>query len=110
MQDKSSSTPPVNVHQTTAAGDANTASVLNEPQSETKSGDVPSEKKSKKEKEKEKGTKMIYSDNETSPEEKMAKLSRYAFVPDGKGETVLEDAASAAVAGVVRDEEAAVAP
>lgn len=59
------------------------------------------EKPSKKEKEKAKATKLIFSDNETSPEEKMAKLPRYAFVPDQKGETVLGDASTAAVAGIV---------
>jgi len=58
------------------------------------------EKKAKKEKDK--NTKMIYSDNEVSPEEKMAKMPRYAFVPDGKDETVLVDATQApAVAGIV---------
>jgi hypothetical protein len=58
------------------------------------------EKKVKKEKDK--NTKMVYSDNEVSPEEKMAKLPRYAFVPDGKDETVLVDATQApGVAGVV---------
>jgi hypothetical protein len=60
------------------------------------------EKKTKKEKEKE--TRMIYSDNEMSPEEKLARLPRYAFVPDQKGETVLGDATTAAVTGVVRGE------
>lgn len=59
------------------------------------------EKLSKKEKEKAKATKLVFSDNETSPEEKMAKLPRYAFVPDKKGETVLGDAATASVAGIV---------
>ena len=73
-----------------------------EPPAETKSGDNRGEKKSKKEKEKDTKTKMVYSDNETSPEEKMAQLSRYAFVPDRKGETVLGDATTAAVTGVAR--------
>lgn len=58
------------------------------------------EKKAKKEKDR--NTRMVYSDNEVSPEEKMAKMPRYAFVPDGKDETVLVDATQApAVAGVV---------
>ena len=43
------------------------------------------EKKSKKE------MKMVYDDNEISPEEKMALLPRYAFVPEGKTETALAD-------------------
>jgi hypothetical protein len=59
------------------------------------------EKPSKKEKEKAKATKLVFSDNEISPEEKMAKLPRYAFDPDKKGETVLGEAATAAVAGIV---------
>ena len=42
---------------------------------------APEEKKPKKEKDK--GMKLIYSDNEVSPEEKMARLPRYAFVPSG---------------------------
>jgi hypothetical protein len=58
------------------------------------------EKKAKKEKDK--NTKMVYSDNEVSPEEKMAMMPRYAFVPDGKDEAVLVDATQVpAVAGVV---------
>jgi hypothetical protein len=40
------------------------------------------EKASKKEKDKSKATRLVYSDNETSPEEKMAMLSRYAFHHD----------------------------
>lgn len=36
----------------------------------------------KKKKEKEKKTKMVYDDAETSPEERMAALSRYAFSPE----------------------------
>jgi hypothetical protein len=63
----------------------------------------PTEKKPKKDKDK--NTKMIYSDNEVSPEEKLAKMPRYAFVPDGKDETVLVDATEApGVAGVVDDQ------
>lgn len=56
------------------------------------------EKKTKKDKDK--PVKLVYSDNETSPEEKMAKLPRYAFVPDHKPETVLGEAITAAVTGV----------
>jgi hypothetical protein len=58
----------------------------------------PTEKKSKKDK----PVKMIYSDNDMSPEEKMAQMPRYAFVPDGKTETALVDAATVpGVAGTV---------
>jgi len=45
------------------------------------------EKKSKKDK----PMKMVYSDNDISPEEKMALMPRYAFVPEGKPETALAD-------------------
>ena len=58
------------------------------------------ERKTTKNKEKDKPVKLVYSDNEMSPEEKMAKLPRYAFVPDRKPETVLGDATTAAVTGV----------
>jgi hypothetical protein len=57
------------------------------------------EKKPKKEKDK--NTKMVYSDNEFSPEEKMAKLPRYAFVPDGKGNTALLEVYEPAVTRAV---------
>ncbi|KAL1846795.1 hypothetical protein Plec18170_008936 [Paecilomyces lecythidis] len=59
------------------------------------------EKPAKKEKDKSKPTKMVYADNETSPEEKMARLPRYAFVPDRKPETVLVEGITPAVSGVV---------
>jgi hypothetical protein len=36
----------------------------------------------KKDKDKSKATKLVYDDNETSPEEKMAKMARYAYIPD----------------------------
>lgn len=54
-------------------------------------------------KEKDKATKLVYSDNEVSPEEKMAELPRYAFTPNDKGETVLGEATVPAVTGVVGD-------
>jgi hypothetical protein len=40
--------------------------------------------KKDKEKEKVKATRLVYSDNETSPEEKMALLAKYAFTPTQK--------------------------
>lgn len=67
---------------------------------ESKTELTAGEKKIKKEKDKDKATKLVYSDNEISPEEKMAKLPRYAFVPDRKPETVLGEATTAAVTGV----------
>lgn len=61
----------------------------------------PTEEKPTK-KDKSKQPRLVYSDNETSPEEKMAKLSRYAFVPNRLGETALEEQVPAAVAGAER--------
>lgn len=49
---------------------------------------VVEEKAGKKQKDKTQASKLVYSDNETSPEEKMARLPRYAFVPRGKQGTV----------------------
>ena len=46
-----------------------------------KAGEPAEEKKGKKEKDK--NMKLIYSDNEVSPEEKMAQMPRYAFAPSG---------------------------
>lgn len=42
------------------------------------------EKAPKKEKDKNKSSKLVYSDNEVSPEEKMARMPRYAFTPEKK--------------------------
>ena len=83
----------------TAANDAGKAASANENQLESKPEENLNDKKGKKEKEK--NVKLVYSDNETSPEEKMARLPRYAFVPDERGESVLGDATTAAVTGVV---------
>ncbi|MCJ1309369.1 hypothetical protein MMC25_003028 [Agyrium rufum] len=52
------------------------------PKVETPKEDAPTtEKKSKKDKDR--ATRLVYTDNEVSPEEKMAHLSRYAYVPEG---------------------------
>jgi hypothetical protein len=64
-------------------------------------GATTEEKPSKKDKSK--PTRLVYSDNETSPEEKMARLSRYAFVPDRRGETTLEELPAAVVVGTIRE-------
>jgi hypothetical protein len=62
---------------------------------------TPAEDKAAK-KEKAKPTRLVYSDSEVSPEEKMARLPRYSFVrPPQKEETVLADATVAAVARTV---------
>jgi len=42
---------------------------------------TPGHEEKKVKKEKDKSMKLVYSDNETSPEEKMALLPRYAFAP-----------------------------
>ena len=64
-----------------AAKDAdNKADVPQVKTEDSKPGPASTEEK-KARKEKDKSMKLIYSDNETSPEEKMAKLPRYAFVP-----------------------------
>jgi hypothetical protein len=69
------------------------------PEVSEKVNEKPNEKKSKKEKDK--PSKMIYSDNEISPEEKMAKLSRYAFIPDRKDDTAVVEVIEGAIAGTV---------
>ncbi|KAL1985630.1 hypothetical protein VTN96DRAFT_7610 [Rasamsonia emersonii] len=65
-------------------------------QASAQKAEAAEEKKAKKEKDKAK-TRLVYSDNEISPEEKMARLPRYAYVPDRKGETVLAEGTTAAV-------------
>lgn len=60
------------------------------------------EKKAKKTKDKEKAMRLIYADNEVSPEEKMAKKTRYAFDPATKKEPeYLGSAVEATTTGVV---------
>ncbi|TVY34480.1 BUB3-interacting and GLEBS motif-containing protein [Lachnellula subtilissima] len=80
--------PPVQATEAEAKAEATSASVPESAEIGDKS--EPTQKKSKKDK----PQKMIYSDNEMSPEEKMALMPRYAFVPDGKTETSLVDAAT----------------
>ncbi|KAL4810777.1 hypothetical protein BDV18DRAFT_2158 [Aspergillus unguis] len=66
------------------------------------------EKPTKKDKSKQ--SRLVYSDNETSPEEKMARLPRYAFVPDRRTETTLEELPASVVTGQVPISEAIVNP
>ena len=64
--------------------DANAAVVTAKITTPPTTSEVAEEKvasKKDKEKEKAKATRLVYSDNETSPEEKMATLARYAFTP-----------------------------
>ncbi|OJJ47694.1 hypothetical protein ASPZODRAFT_131249 [Penicilliopsis zonata CBS 506.65] len=57
----------------------------------------------KPKKERSKVMRLVYPDNETSPEERMSRLPRYAFVPDRVGETVLGELPAAVVVGAIRD-------
>jgi hypothetical protein len=64
-----------------AAKDADKAASAGESKATAaKAGTGAEEKKGKKDKDK---GKLVYSDNDVSPEEKMAQLPRYAFVPAG---------------------------
>ncbi|PYI06317.1 hypothetical protein BO78DRAFT_315754 [Aspergillus sclerotiicarbonarius CBS 121057] len=64
-------------------------------------GEKKSEEKPKKDKSK---ARLVYSDNEISPEEKMARLARYAYVPEGSGsgEMVVEEVPASTVVGTMR--------
>ncbi|PWY72361.1 hypothetical protein BO70DRAFT_399241 [Aspergillus heteromorphus CBS 117.55] len=70
-------------------------------QAEAGAGEKP--KGEEKKKDKSKQGRLVYSDNETSPEEKMARLARYAYEPDRRGETALEEVPAAAVVGTIRE-------
>lgn len=63
---------------------------------DVKAPDNGADKKAKKEKDK--ATKLIYSDDRISPEEKMASLPRYAFDPSKREETGEEGGTTNAVA------------
>lgn len=65
-----------------AAKDADKAAGAAETKTELPKIEEPVEEK-KGRKEKDKNMKLIYSDNEVSPEEKMAQMPRYAFAPSG---------------------------
>ncbi|GKZ18017.1 hypothetical protein AbraIFM66951_001505 [Aspergillus brasiliensis] len=71
-------------------------------QAESTADKTKGEEKPKKDKSK--AVRLVYSDNETSPEEKMARLERYAFDPEKKGEeTVLEEVPASVVTGTTRE-------
>jgi hypothetical protein len=62
-------------------------------------------------KDKTKNTRMIYSDENTSPEEKMAKLARYAFSrPAFQQETALGEIPASIIVGTIRDQDKVVDP
>lgn len=62
-------------------------------------------------KEKSKSTRMIYSDETVSPEEKMAQLPRYAFARDRlRQETALGELPGAVVVGTIRNSDTVVDP
>lgn len=65
------------------AKDADKAAATAKAKTEAPKAQEPQEEKKSK-KEKDKNMKLMYSDNEVSPEEKMAKMARYAFAPSGK--------------------------
>ena len=62
-----------------AAKDADQAGTIASCKAGTKTDEPQDEKKGRKEKDK--STRLVYSDNEISPEEKMAQMPRYAFAP-----------------------------
>jgi hypothetical protein len=66
-----------------------TSATTEAPKAVEKSSDLPSEKptnelvdEKKDKKEKSKASHLVYSDHESSPEEKMARMPRYAFTPE----------------------------
>jgi hypothetical protein len=65
-----------------AAKDADKAANGTDTKPELPRIEEPAEEKKGK-KEKDKNMKLVYSDNDISPEEKMAKMPRYAFTPSG---------------------------
>ena len=65
-----------------AAKDADRAAATTETEKGASKAAEPQEGKKGK-KDKDKNMKLMYSDNEVSPEEKMAKMPRYAFAPSG---------------------------
>lgn len=66
-----------------------------------KPAEATEEKPTKKDKSKQ--ARLVYSDNEFSPEEKMAGLPRYAFVPNRQGETTVETVPPSTIVGTIRD-------
>lgn len=81
------------------------SSVVKESEAKAANG-TPEPATGKKAKKADKNTRLVYSDNETSPEEKMARLSRYAFTRE-KEQTVLGEVGGA-VTGVVMGQDTVV--
>lgn len=72
------------------------------PKAPEQATEATEEKPSKKDKSKQ--ARLVYSDNDVSPEEKMAGLPRYAFVPNHLGETTVDTLPpTTVVAGATRD-------
>ncbi|CAI7663866.1 unnamed protein product [Penicillium glandicola] len=65
--------------------------------------------KSKKEKTKP-AVRMIYNDDTFSPEEKMAQLPRYAYVPDQSTQTALSELPGNAVVGAIQESDTVIDP
>ena len=72
-----SATPPQDV----VAAPANDGVVQAEPEKAVRKVETPAKEVKKAKKEKDTKARLVYSDNETSPEEKLARLSRYAYSP-----------------------------
>lgn len=77
-----------------AAKDADRAGIIASNKAEPKIDELQEEKKGRKDKDK--NTKLVYSDNDISPEEKMAQMPRYAFVSNGINNTVIGGAVTTA--------------
>lgn len=63
------------------SGAANDADKATEVKSELPKAEEPKHEEKKSKKDKDKNMKLVYSDNDVSPEEKMAQMPRYAFAP-----------------------------
>ena len=77
-----------------AAKDADRDDIIASTKAEPKIDGPHEEKKGRKDKDK--NTKLVYSDNDISPEEKMAQLPRYAFAPSGINNSVIDGATTTA--------------
>lgn len=65
--------------------------------------------KPKKEKTKP-AVRLVYNDDTLSPEEKMAQLPRYAYVPDKSTQTALSELPGNAIVGAIQDSDTVIDP
>lgn len=94
-------TPTPGAAQVSASIDDLVSGAAKEADQTPKPAEATEEKPAKKDKSKQ--TRLVYSDNEVSPEEKMAGLPRYAFVPNRQGETTVETVPPSTIVGTIRD-------